>query len=161
MDAYQFERTFVQLITEIATRQGINDAQLARRAWPHQKGAATAWRKMRNDTEKPKRLNLEEAFLLAQTIGLSMSDICGMVQGRLMDLPPSGMAKTKFLPVAGCVVLQRVGQPPKFEFPLCPTCKKQLSARDTAYICPTCGYTTNKKHTDEAIKRSKARMGLI
>ncbi len=161
MNAYQFERTFVQLITEIAARQGINDAQLARRAWPHQKGAATAWRKMRNDTEKPKRLNLEEAFLLAQAVGLSMSDVCGMVQGRLMELSDSDIGQAKLLPVAGCVVLQRTGQHPNFDVPLCPQCKKQLSAKDDTYNCLSCGYTTNRKQTDDAIKRSKARMGLI
>lgn len=89
MNAYQFERIFVGIITELAVQQGLNDAQLARKAWPHQKGAATAWRKMRNDEEKPKRLNLEEAFLLTQALGLSMADVCGMVQGRMLEIAAS------------------------------------------------------------------------
>lgn len=86
MDAYKYERIFVKIITEIAAQKGINDAQLARKAWPHQKGAPTAWRKMRNDDEAPKRLNIEEAVLLTQALGISMSDVCGMVQGRLMRI---------------------------------------------------------------------------
>ncbi|WP_165177529.1 hypothetical protein [Desulfovibrio sp. ZJ369] len=95
MDAYRYERLFVQIISEIAAQKQINDAQLARMAWPHQRSAATAWRKMRNDSENPKRLNIEEAVLLTQALGISMSDVCGMVQGRLMkidvpaELPPS------------------------------------------------------------------------
>lgn len=89
MEAYEFERTFVKVVTELATREGLNDAQLARKAWPHQKGAATAWRKMRNDEEKPKRLNLEEAFLLVRALGFSMSDVCGMVQGKMLEQEPA------------------------------------------------------------------------
>lgn len=85
MNAYEFERTFVKVVAELAARKGLNDAQLARRAWPHQKNAATSWRKMRNDEEKPKRLNLEEACLLVQALDFSMSDICGMVQGRMLE----------------------------------------------------------------------------
>lgn len=100
MDAYRYERLFVQIISEIAAQKQINDAQLARMAWPHQRSAATAWRKMRNDDENPKRLNIEEAVLLTQALGVSMSDVCGMVQGRLMkidvpaELPPSENAQT-------------------------------------------------------------------
>lgn len=100
MDAYRYERLFVQIISEIAAQKQINDAQLARMAWPHQRSAATAWRKMRNDDENPKRLNIEEAVLLTQALGVSMSDVCGMVQGRLMkidspaELPPSEKGKT-------------------------------------------------------------------
>ena len=88
MNTYEFERTFVKVIAELAARKGLNDAQLARRAWPHQKNAATSWRKMRNDEEKPKRLNLEEACLLVQALGFSMSDVCGMVQGRMLEQEP-------------------------------------------------------------------------
>ncbi|WP_165078866.1 MULTISPECIES: hypothetical protein [unclassified Desulfovibrio] len=108
---------FVQIISEIAAQRQINDAQLARMAWPHQKSAATAWRKMRNDDENPKRLNIEEAVLLTQALGVSMSDVCGMVQGRLMkidvpaEFPPSEKGKaltghTEKQGVSGHSVLQ-------------------------------------------------------
>lgn len=86
MDAFQYERIFVQVVEEIAAKKGLNGAQLARLAWPHQRAAATAWRKMRNNQKNPKRLNIEEAVLLTQAIGVSMTDVCGIVQGRMMEL---------------------------------------------------------------------------
>lgn len=86
MDAFQYERIFVQVVEEIAAKKGLNGAQLARLAWPHQRAAATAWRKMRNNQTNPKRLNIEEAVLLTQAIGVSMTDVCGIVQGRMMEL---------------------------------------------------------------------------
>lgn len=86
MDAFKFERVFVQVVEEIAAKKGLNGAQLARLAWPHQKSSAAAWRKMRNNQESPKRLNIEEAVLLTQAIGLSMADVCGIVQARMMEI---------------------------------------------------------------------------
>lgn len=89
MDAFQFERIFVQVVEEIARKKGLNASQLARAAWPHQKAGAAAWRKMRNNQEKPKRLNIEEAVLLTQAIGMSMADVCGIVQARILQMTDS------------------------------------------------------------------------
>ena len=64
-----------------------------------------------------------------------------------------------YVPVGGCLLFQGVGQLPKFGNPLCPECKKPLSVNGDAYSCQHCQYSTNRRQTDEAIARHKARLG--
>lgn len=72
----------------------------------------------------------------------------------------SGMEDKNFKRIGGCVVLQKSGQLPKYETLLCPECKKPLTANEDTYFCPICRYSTNKRQTDEAITRDKARYGV-
>lgn len=152
MTGSSFERRLVEVIQDLSTQKGLKQKPLAMAAWPDRKDAGTKWRKIRNGTE-PRGLRVCDAYALAEAMGVSFVELCGLAQARLME-------HLKFIPIAGCVVSQRVGKPPKFDDPLCPKCKKTLFIKDDTYSCPVCGYTTNRQHTDDAIKRNKAHMGL-
>ncbi len=67
------------------------------------------------------------------------------------------MNDDRYISIAGCVLLVRSGQMPKFEYPLCPKCKNPLHINEDAYSCQSCLYSTNRRQTDEAIARHKAR----
>ena len=67
------------------------------------------------------------------------------------------MDSDRYVVVAGCVLLKKIGQLPKFKNPLCPKCKKPLFINGDAYSCPACAYSTDRRQTDEAIARHKAR----
>ena len=83
MNALQFERAVVEVITDLATQKGVKAAPLARLAWPDAKDAPTKWRKIRNGAP-PQAITVEEAFSLSVALGVSLADVCGMAKGRLM-----------------------------------------------------------------------------
>lgn len=65
-----------------------------------------------------------------------------------------------FKRIGGCVVLQKPGQLPNYETLLCQECKEPLTVNEDNYVCALCKYSTNKRQTDEAIARDKARYSV-
>ena len=84
MKAQQFERTVVEIFMELSAQRGIKAAPLSRLAWPEAKDAPTKWRKIRNGSP-PQDITVAEAFSLASALEVSLTDVCGIATGRLME----------------------------------------------------------------------------
>lgn len=84
MNGLDFERKMVGVLVELAEKKGVKAAPLARAAWPEHKDAATKWRKIRN-ADPPQELSMRDAVDLANTLGISMAALCGIVEGRALD----------------------------------------------------------------------------
>ena len=75
-------------------------------------------------------------------------------------IPKGENMEEHFKKIAGCLIIQKIGQLRNFSILFCPKCKKILFAKDEEYVCPACHYTTNKYDTDGAIEREKGRLGM-
>lgn len=84
MNGYQFERAFVDLVSEISLGKGIKAKPLAEKAWPHRKDAGTKWRKIRNG-DPPQELTMRDAYDLACAMGVSITDLCGAIQSKALE----------------------------------------------------------------------------
>lgn len=85
MDGQEFERRLVELFVEISKSHGVKAKPLAERAWPRTKDAGTKWRKIRNGAE-PRGLSVRDAFDLASALGVGLTEMCGIVQGRALTI---------------------------------------------------------------------------
>lgn len=84
MDNYQFERRLVEIFAELIESKGLRHEPTAELAWPDKKDAGPAWQKIRNRVP-PQKLSVLDAFGMAQALGLSMSALCGIVEGRAIE----------------------------------------------------------------------------
>ena len=85
MDGYTFERCLVGALSEMARARGWKAKPLAEKAWPQSKAAGTKWRKIRNGTE-PRGLQVCDAYDLAQAMGVSFLEVCGLAQAMLLKM---------------------------------------------------------------------------
>lgn len=84
MNGINFERLFVDTVVELSKKKGIKATHLSKAAWAHNKDTATKWRKIRNGNP-PQELSMRDAFDLAAALGVSMIDLCGIIQGRAVE----------------------------------------------------------------------------
>lgn len=84
MDNYQFERTLVSVLAEIIDSRGLKHEPVAELAWPGRKDAGRSWQDVRNKVP-PQKLSVRDAYGLAQALGISMSALCGIVEGRAIE----------------------------------------------------------------------------
>lgn len=84
MKNLNYERCLVHVITEQSKKEGLNQAQLARAAWPGIYDPAKRWRNIRNkNVGKPQGLTISDAACLAEAIGKPLSLLCLMVEEKL------------------------------------------------------------------------------
>ena len=88
MDGKSFERMLVTALFEAAKARGYKAKPHAEAAWPDRKDAGTKWRKIRNGTE-PRGLRVCDAYDLAQAMGVSFLEVCGLAQAMLLNLTPT------------------------------------------------------------------------
>ncbi len=74
MNNYDFERSIVSVIAEIIDSRGLK----------HEPLAEEAWQDIRNKVP-PQKLTMRDAYGLARVLNLSMSAICGIVEGRAIQ----------------------------------------------------------------------------
>lgn len=79
----QYERCLIAALQEAIEERGLKHKPTAEAAWPDQKDAGTRWRKIRNDPRA--RLNIGDAYDLANTIGVSFLEICGIAQAKYKE----------------------------------------------------------------------------
>ena len=84
MNNYDFERSIVSVIAEIIDSRGLKHEPLAEEAWPDKKDAGRTWQDIRNKVP-PQKLTMRDAYGLARVLNLSMSAICGIVEGRAIQ----------------------------------------------------------------------------
>ena len=84
MNGYDFERELVAILVELIESKGLKHEPIAERAWPDRKDAGPAWQKIRNKVP-PQKLTIRDAFNMAQVLGVGMTELCGIVQGRVMQ----------------------------------------------------------------------------
>lgn len=156
MDNLDFERAMVATLVEIIESRGLKHDPTAQKAWPYKKAAGRTWQAVRSE-QTGQKLTVRDAYALAQFLGVSMSQLCAMIESRELQMQ---VADKKFKRIGGCVVLQKSGQLPNYETLLCPECKEPLTINGDSYVCVHCKYSTNKHQTDEAIARDKARYGI-
>ena len=101
MKGYEFERELVAVIVEIAARKGIKAKPLAEKAWGVNGTSAVKWRKIRNGDD-PRGLMVRDAFMLAEALGESFSEICAAakinIQARLLELPEKKLSDASVIP---------------------------------------------------------------
>ncbi len=85
MKGILFERAFVELVSEISLKKGIKAKPLAEKAWPNRKDAGTKWRKIRNG-QPPQELSVRDAYDLAGAMGISITDLCGAAQTKMLEM---------------------------------------------------------------------------
>lgn len=84
MNGYEFERSLVELFVEFTQKKGLKAKPLAVSAWPDRKDAGTKWRKIRNG-DAPRELTVRDAYDLSLALGVSFTEMCGIVQGRATE----------------------------------------------------------------------------
>ena len=84
MNGYEFERSLVELFVEFTKKKGLKAKPLAMTAWPDRKDAGTKWRKIRNG-DSPRELTVRDAYDLSAALGVSFTEMCGIVQGRAIE----------------------------------------------------------------------------
>lgn len=156
MDNLDFERAMVATLVEIIESRDLKHDPTAQKAWPYKKAAGRTWQAVRSE-QTGQRLTIRDAHALAQFLGVSMSQLCALVESK--ELQKQVLDKN-FKRIGGCVVLQKPGQLPKYETLLCPECKEPLTVNEDTYVCSLCKYSTDKLQTDEALTRDKSRYGV-
>lgn len=81
MNNVEFERSMVDVLVAIIESRGLKHKPVAEKAWPYKKSAYRTWQDMRNG-DSPQKLTLRDAHSMAQVLGITMSALCGMVEGR-------------------------------------------------------------------------------
>lgn len=84
MNNVEFERAMVDAIVAIIESRGLKHKPVAEEAWPYKKAAYRTWQDMRNG-DSPQKLTLRDAYSMAKVLRISMSALCGMVEGRAID----------------------------------------------------------------------------
>lgn len=156
MDSLDFERAMVATLVEIIESRGLKHDPTAQKAWPYKKAAGRTWQAVRSE-QTGQKLTIRDAHALAQILGVSMSQLCALVESKELQ---KQFSDKKLRKIGGCVVLQRYGQLPNYEMLLCPNCKTLLTTNEDCYFCPSCNYSTDRHQTDEALTRDKARYGV-
>lgn len=87
MDGYEFERELVATLVYLIEREGMKHEPTVEMAWKGRKDAGPAWQKIRNKVP-PQKLTVRDAYDLTRTMGWSFAEICGIVQGRMLDRKP-------------------------------------------------------------------------
>ena len=85
MKGFLFERALVELVSEISLKKGIKAKPLAEKACPNRKDAGTKWRKIRNG-DPPQELSVRDAYDLACAMGISITDLCGAAQTKVLGM---------------------------------------------------------------------------
>lgn len=156
MDSLDFERAMVSTLVEIIESRGLKHDPTAQKAWSYKKAAGRTWQAVRSE-QTGQKLTIRDAHALAQTLGVSMSQLCALVESKELQ---KQFSEKKFRKIGGCVVLQETGQLPNYKLLLCPKCKNPLSENEGMYSCAFCNYKINKNQTDEAVIRDKSRYGV-
>lgn len=84
MENTQFERAIVDLLIEIIESRDLKHDAVAKAAWPGRGAAGRTWQSIRND-DPPQKLTLRDAYGLAKELNMSMSALCGIVEGRAIE----------------------------------------------------------------------------
>lgn len=84
MNNYEFERKIVEVLTELIESRGLKHEPTVEAAWPDKKDPGPAWQKIRNRVP-PQKLSLRDAYGLARVLDMSMSALCGIVEGRAIE----------------------------------------------------------------------------
>lgn len=180
---YLLERCLIRYVFE-KYYQGKepNYSEFAKLVFFDRADPVTTFRSVRQGKPKPQRISIEEAARMASIIGTDLASLCFNVQKEVEngwdlenDFKPdealpgpkkrrknskAAMENNKFRKIGGCIILQKIGQLPEYEMLLCPACKKPMTANNDVYVCSACEYSTNKRQTDEALARDKARYGV-
>lgn len=81
----------VETLAAIIESRGLKHKPVAEQAWPYKKAAFRTWQAMRNG-DSPQKLTIRDAYSMAQVLGISLSALCGMVEGQILGI---GMPLTK------------------------------------------------------------------
>lgn len=85
MDARDFENIFIDFLSDKIDKEDLNHSEIARLAFNDRTCPVRAWQQMRKEPkEKRQRINLGEAFRICKSMGLSLSTLCGMIEGGLI-----------------------------------------------------------------------------
>lgn len=82
MNGYDFERCLVETIEQLAELRGIKQEPMAKKAFPDFKSPGARWRQIRNLGQ---RLAVRDAVELAEILGMSFVEVCGLAQAKLMQ----------------------------------------------------------------------------
>lgn len=81
MDSESFERAIVDTLTAIIAAKEKKNDPVATEAWPYKKAAGRAWQAIRSNATA-QRLTIRDAHAMAKTLGLSMSQLCALVESQ-------------------------------------------------------------------------------
>lgn len=81
MNNVEFERALVAALVAIIESRGLKHKPVAEAAWPYKKAAFRTWQDMRNG-DSPQKLTLRDAYSMAKVLGVTMSALCGLVEGQ-------------------------------------------------------------------------------
>lgn len=81
MNNVEFERAMVDALVAIIESRGLKHKPVAEEAWSYKKAAYRTWQDMRNG-DSPQKLTLRDAYSMTRTLGITMSALCGLVEGR-------------------------------------------------------------------------------
>ena len=84
MNNVEFERAMVEALVAIIESRGLKHKPVAEEAWPYKKAAFRTWQDMRNG-DSPQKLTLRDAYSMAQVLGITLSALCGMVEGKAIE----------------------------------------------------------------------------
>ena len=81
MDGLYFERSMVATLVEIIESRDMKHDPTAQKAWPYKKAAGRTWQAVRSE-QTGQRLTIRDAHALAQILGISMSQLCALVESK-------------------------------------------------------------------------------
>ena len=84
MNNVEFERAMVDALVAIIESRGLKHKPVAEEAWPYKKAAYRTWQDMRNGNS-PQKLTMRDAYSMAEVLGITMSALCGMVEGKAIQ----------------------------------------------------------------------------
>lgn len=73
----------VDALVAIIESRGRKHKPVAEEAWPYKKAAYRTWQDMRNGTS-PQKLTIRDAYRMARVLGITMSALCGLVEGQML-----------------------------------------------------------------------------
>lgn len=85
MDNVTFERAIVETFSALIESRGLKHKPVAIEAWPYKKNAHRTWQVMRNGGDDAQKLTIRDAYALASVLGVSMSSVCGIVEGKALE----------------------------------------------------------------------------
>lgn len=81
MDSYDFERAVIAMLVEIMESRGMKHDPTAKKIWPDRKAAGRTWQAIRSE-KTGQRLTLMDAHAIAHFLGVSMSQLCALVESQ-------------------------------------------------------------------------------
>lgn len=87
LESIEFERAMVDALADIIEKRGLKHKPIAEKAWPYKKAAFRTWQAMRNG-ESPQKLTIRDAHSMAMALDITMTTLCGLVEGRLLMSGP-------------------------------------------------------------------------